>query len=423
MREGLTLIIALLILGILLDGLRRVRAHRREALRMSRSVGSDGAASADDFDEVLTSSEFPSGGARVASTRDPQELEQVNQSLRKNYAASRLTAGAKTRIPERVSLNLDQPKTEQSVDLRRSEKVMSDTAGEPSLGNLSDLDSEPGAQEYALEKGEPGEFPLAEQDSPKTEKAEKDADVKSETPLSFDFDEEGLGAVRKAQAKPSKKAKAAKEPKNEAAVVPEPEPESKVESMQQAELELEPEITPRQAAAQKSTKKSFWGGAKKQKKPEPVAEESPEAGKMPDEVLIINVMAKRNTLFDGPALLDAMVSQGLKFGDMDIFHRHEQADGQGKILFSVANIVVPGTFEVGAMEAFQTPGISMFLSLPCPGDSIAAFNIMAAAAQAIAAELGGELKDEQRNVMTRQTIEHSRQRVLEYERKKRLSKA
>lgn len=40
---------------------------------------------------------------------------------------------------------------------------------------------------------------------------------------------------------------------------------------------------------------------------------------------------------------------------------------------------------------------------------------------AIATKLDGELKDENRSVMTRQTIEHGRQRVMEYERQQKLA--
>jgi cell division protein ZipA len=134
-------------------------------------------------------------------------------------------------------------------------------------------------------------------------------------------------------------------------------------------------------------------------------------------------MARRGEMFAGPELLEAMVSQGLRYGDMDIFHRHESEDGRGQILFSAANMVVPGTFDLSAMEDFFTPGISMFLSLPIASDSLAAYNLMANTAQHIAEVLGGELKDENRSVMTRQTIEHGRQRVIEYERKRRLAKS
>ena len=35
----------------------------------------------------------------------------------------------------------------------------------------------------------------------------------------------------------------------------------------------------------------------------------------------------------------------------------------------------------------------------------------------LAHELGGELKDDQRSVMTAQTIEHYRQRIVEFERR------
>ncbi|MEC7377990.1 MAG: cell division protein ZipA, partial [Pseudomonadota bacterium] len=37
--------------------------------------------------------------------------------------------------------------------------------------------------------------------------------------------------------------------------------------------------------------------------------------------------------------------------------------------------------------------------------------------------LGGDLKDERRSVMTPQTIEHCRQRIREFERKQRSKKA
>lgn len=40
-------------------------------------------------------------------------------------------------------------------------------------------------------------------------------------------------------------------------------------------------------------------------------------------------------------------------------------------------------------------------------------------AQCVVRNLGGELKDERRSVMTPQTIEHCRQRIREFERKQR----
>ncbi len=364
MREGLTVIIALLILGILLDGIRRMRAHRRDSLRLARRMVDDSGATEE---RELTSSEFPSGGARVAARRDPHDIEHVNQHLKENYAASKMTRGAPNRIPEQVSLNLDAsvPMLMDSVEAQEeSEAAPAEATAadhheqeniEPALGDFANLDEGDAAQ-------------ASEPAKPLVEGSES-------VPALDGVDSEDVPSKEK------------------------PKPVRESARAQKKRREEQEKIR----AAEKAS-----------------AVEAPT--KMPDEVLIINVMAKRGDQFSGADLLDAMVSQGLKFGDMDIFHRHENEDGSGKILFSVANIVVPGTFELGAMEDFSTPGISMFLSLPIPGDSIAAFNLMADSAHAIAQHLGGELKDENRSVMTRQTIEHARQRVVEYERKRRLTK-
>jgi cell division protein ZipA len=153
----------------------------------------------------------------------------------------------------------------------------------------------------------------------------------------------------------------------------------------------------------------------------------------PEEVLIINVMAPNGVRFAGEDLLEVLVAQGMKLGAMDIFHRHLNDDGDGPILFSLANMVVPGTFNLAAMKDFETPGVSIFLSLPLAaidenggvpeGLSIQAYDNMASTAKALAAALGGDLKDENRSVMTLQTIEHGRQRVVEFERKQRLARA
>jgi len=169
-----------------------------------------------------------------------------------------------------------------------------------------------------------------------------------------------------------------------------------------------------------STQEGDSNAASAQNYPQAKDSEPPQA---PDEVLVINVMAKRGQILMGGPLLQAFLENGLRFGDMDIFHRHENSDGTGPTIFSAANMVKPGMFDISAMEAFETPGISLFLTLPIHSDSLDAYDLMAKVARNMADKLGGELKDENRSVMTRQTIEHGRHRVMEYERKRRLAKA
>nr|WP_298169281.1 cell division protein ZipA [uncultured Pseudomonas sp.] len=136
-----------------------------------------------------------------------------------------------------------------------------------------------------------------------------------------------------------------------------------------------------------------------------------------EEVLVINVIARDDAGFKGPALLQNILESGLRFGEMDIFHRHESMAGNGEVLFSMANALKPGTFDLDDIEGFSTRAVSFFLGLPGPRHPKQAFDVMVAAARKLAHELNGELKDDQRSVMTAQTIEHYRQRIVEYERK------
>ncbi|MBC9250472.1 cell division protein ZipA [Pseudomonas alcaligenes] len=141
-----------------------------------------------------------------------------------------------------------------------------------------------------------------------------------------------------------------------------------------------------------------------------------------EEVLVINVISRDTDGFKGPALLQNILESGLRFGEMDIFHRHESMAGNGEVLFSMANGVKPGTFDLDDIDLFYTPAVSFFLGLPGPRHPKQAFDVMVAAARKLAHELNGELKDDQRSVMTAQTIEHYRQRIAEFERRQLTNK-
>jgi cell division protein ZipA len=132
---------------------------------------------------------------------------------------------------------------------------------------------------------------------------------------------------------------------------------------------------------------------------------------------VVHVMAK-DKLLKGAELLDTVLQCGMRYGSMDIFHRYASAKGEGAHLFSMANMVKPGTFDLDAMEQFETPGVSFFMTLPIDADSMQSFDLMIDTARTVAGTLGGELKDDQRSVMTKQTLEHCRERIRDYERQR-----
>jgi cell division protein ZipA len=135
------------------------------------------------------------------------------------------------------------------------------------------------------------------------------------------------------------------------------------------------------------------------------------------EVIVINVDAKSQQVFKGEDIKKLLEACGMDHGEMSIFHRHEENDLLSPIQFSVANAVEPGYFDPSAMDTLKTPGVSFFLSLPGPKDYMKAFDYMLETAQCFATNLEGELSDERRSVLTKQTIEHFRTRVREFERK------
>jgi len=133
------------------------------------------------------------------------------------------------------------------------------------------------------------------------------------------------------------------------------------------------------------------------------------------EVLVVNVMSREGDEFSGDDLLKSLVDNGLVFGEMNIFHLYASQDNEDLVLFSVANILRPGTFDLYNMHEFSTIGISLFLSLPTGVNNLEAFENMIRSAKRICETLDGLLKDDHRNFMTAQTIEHYRQRIRDFE--------
>ena len=144
-------------------------------------------------------------------------------------------------------------------------------------------------------------------------------------------------------------------------------------------------------------------------------------GKLPrdvdPEVFMLNVVARDREGFRGEDILHILLACDLRFGDMNFFHRHEFEAGRGAIQFSVANMMQPGVFDIDRMGDFNTPGLVFFLTLPGPEDMMKAFDYMLETAQAVARNLDGDVLDESRSVLSKQSLDHCRQQIRDLERR------
>ena len=134
-----------------------------------------------------------------------------------------------------------------------------------------------------------------------------------------------------------------------------------------------------------------------------------------EEVIVIWIVAKADEVFDGDALLQTFLANGLECGADRVFRKFDPHTERP--WFTVANGIEPGSFDVSDSSTLATPCVVMLMPLPGVRDPSGALDDMLEVAQDVAITLGGELKDEGRSAMSAQTIEHYRQRVREFKRK------
>jgi cell division protein ZipA len=128
-------------------------------------------------------------------------------------------------------------------------------------------------------------------------------------------------------------------------------------------------------------------------------------------VISFTIMAMPGEQFSGRAVKSTLETLDMHFGEMQLFHRYT-AGVQKQSLFSVANIIDPGTLMPDNFATMNTPGLLIFARLPGPTNGLALFDDLLDTAQKMAATLGGALSDEKREPVDDSTIEEMRSRIL-----------
>ena len=119
----------------------------------------------------------------------------------------------------------------------------------------------------------------------------------------------------------------------------------------------------------------------------------PQPGSTPSVVELF-IVAPQGYRYTGSAVFEALQAVDMQLGDMDVFHHRGVGEMRAPTpLFSLANMLNPGTFDAELAEQPSTPGLAIFIQLPVAVEGPLAFELMLHTAQRLAELLSGDVCD------------------------------
>ncbi|CEK11903.1 cell division protein ZipA C-terminal FtsZ-binding domain-containing protein [Legionella hackeliae] len=138
-----------------------------------------------------------------------------------------------------------------------------------------------------------------------------------------------------------------------------------------------------------------------------IDDEKPAITNEPGKSLMMFLLAKENRQLAGYELLQTVLGAGLRFGEGQLFHRHQYANGQGPVLCSLAAATATGVFDLQNIGAFSVRGLCLFMqSSGNPTIDAERLSIMYETAKQLRDGLDTYLLDEKRQPLTESSLAH-----------------
>lgn len=124
-----------------------------------------------------------------------------------------------------------------------------------------------------------------------------------------------------------------------------------------------------------------------------------------DESILIILTAKENRQLAGYELLQTLLGAGLRFGEGQLFHRHQYSNGQGPVLCSLAAATPTGQFDLQNIGSFSVKGLCLFMqSSGNPTIDEERFTIMLETAQQLSEDLDTSLLDDRQKPLNESSL-------------------
>ncbi|HGO5824126.1 TPA: cell division protein ZipA [Mannheimia haemolytica] len=152
-----------------------------------------------------------------------------------------------------------------------------------------------------------------------------------------------------------------------------------------------------------------------EEEPQAVAVEPQETQAAAEEnpFVTLYIYAPQHQPFRGDYVVHYLEEVGLRFGEHQIFHRHQHIDDSlSPIIFSAANLLNPGTFDLHNIANSSTAGLVLFMQLPTEGNDIVNMKLLISNAEHLANALGGFLYDDNQQPFGEESRQRYMQRVM-----------
>jgi cell division protein ZipA len=133
------------------------------------------------------------------------------------------------------------------------------------------------------------------------------------------------------------------------------------------------------------------------------------APSLPNDIVVLYILAKPNKQLVGSQVNSSAQAMGLSFGEMNIFHYRKD----GRNVFSLANMLEPGSFDASTIHDLKTTGLTVFMQIQ-GDDPLDDLTEMLQRSYQLAGLLDARLCNHRREPLTEQDAENYRTQVANF---------